>query len=192
MGLRLTKAPEVEPVTIDDVAAQVRWTIDGDQVALVNAYIAAIRGKAETILRRAIITQEWELTLDAFPCREIEIPLPPLQEVTDITYLDTDGAEQTLDESVYGVDLSRGRVYLKAGQSWPSTLNQPSAVTVAFKAGYGDSGDDVPKQIIAWMLLNIGALWENRESMISGPRAQMVELTTLADSLIEGIRVLRV
>ena len=48
---------------------------------LLSALITTARQHAENVCRRALITQTWELWLDAFPTRDyLEIPLPPILE----------------------------------------------------------------------------------------------------------------
>lgn len=122
------------------------------------------RQHLENKFGRAFLTQTWRLTLDRFPygvfsdyadgyardygqghvsayssCRgdTIQLPMPNLQSVTSITYIDGNGA-QTLPTSVYDVDTDAfpGRVVLKFGQSWPGTRAQRNAVVITFVAGY--------------------------------------------------------
>jgi hypothetical protein len=76
----------------------------------------------------------------------IIIPLPPLQSVTFVKYLDVDGALQTLDPSVYVVQKGEpSHLVLANGQSWPSISTLPGSVIIRFIAGYGDDGSDVPE-----------------------------------------------
>lgn len=52
----------------------------GAEDTLLTNLITAARRHVENVLRRALITQTWELWLDDFPTSGFEIPLPPLQE----------------------------------------------------------------------------------------------------------------
>src|ERR1700680_4023351 len=79
----------------------------------------------------------------------ISIPLPPLQQVVSVTYIDVaTNAVLTLDPSTYVVipdapsDLS-----LIVGNAWPTSALTAGAVRVRFVAGYGDAGTDVPETI---------------------------------------------
>ena len=102
------------------------------------------------------------------------VPKPPLQSITSITYVDEDGATQTLATSVYSVDAptgptcARGRIYPKYEQEWPTTRCEPGAVTVTFVAGYGTTGASVPARLKMGMLYDIGTLYEIREDHIIG------------------------
>lgn len=80
--------------------------------------------------------------------RGIVIPLPPLQSVTSVKYLDTDGVQQTLDPATYVVQKGEpSHIVLANGATWPSVLLMPEAVTIRFVAGYGDNEADVPQPI---------------------------------------------
>jgi hypothetical protein len=101
---------------------------------------------ADGWLKRALRTQDWILVLPSFYAGmncygHIVLPLPPLQTVTAIKYLDADGNEQTISTSVYRV-VNNGTepsvVMLVGGQYWPTHGCYPDAVRIEFTAGYGD------------------------------------------------------
>lgn len=93
----------------------------------------------------------------------LELPRYPLQSITSITYLDTDGSSKTLDPSVYVVTTgSPGRVAPAYGHIWPVTLPQIGAVTVRLVAGYGDTADKVPLNVRQAILLLVSHLYLNR------------------------------
>jgi len=195
MALKLVTPPTVEPLTMADVEAQTRADLTTES-ELVEGYISAVRARAEVELRRALLTQTWDLVLDAFPTSTarnpfaaLEINLPPLQSITHIKYLSTDNVLTTLAASEYVVDLDStpGRVTPAYGKVWPSTLDYPGAVRIRFVAGYGDEVMDVPQCIRHWMLMNVATLYENRESLTIG-NGGVIELKTLADSLLDPER----
>lgn len=167
-SLSLVTGPAVEPVTRDQFKLHARITRD-DEDSLIDSLLKAARRYIEARQRRAIVTQTWRLTLDTFPAWGLVIPLPPLQSVSSITYVDNDGTTQTLDPSAYSVDTRSepGRVEPAWGQYWPSARFQNNAVTVQFVAGYGlaDSAPDTTKTAIKLL----AAHWyENREATIAG------------------------
>jgi hypothetical protein len=79
----------------------------------------------------------------------IVIPLPPLQSVTSVNYIDTDGVNQTVDPATYLVQKGTpSHIVLANGATWPSVnITVPGSVTIRFIAGYGDKGTDVPEPI---------------------------------------------
>lgn len=133
---------------------------------LLTALIQAAREYAEGYLNRALVTQAWELVLDDWPNEDyVEIPLPPLQSVTDIKYKDTAGTETTWDDANYIVDVDSflGRVALAYGRSWPATTLYPAGgIRIKFVAGYGLAAD-VPQTTKHALLMLIGHWYKNRE-----------------------------
>lgn len=147
-ALTLFTAPGEYPVTKAMARMYVKAATDVEDALLIKA-IAAGTSEAEAELGRALITQTWELALDAFPSsREIRVPKPPLVSVASLKYLDWAGVEQTWGAGNYHVDTRRepGRIVLKEGVDWPETAPQPNAVVVRFTCGYGGMAK-VPQQI---------------------------------------------
>lgn len=199
---QITK-PVSEPVVLSDVEGHCRINDLSDESATIDIFIEAMRQQCESVTRRALITQKWELLLDEFPLdrNPVEIPLPPLQSIEEIKYLDLTGVEQVLDPLTYRVIKSAnekcqpGFVIPIYGSVWPVALNDYNSVTISFTCGYGPIGEDtssnVPKAIKQWMLLNIANLYENRETIQLGNRLTAIELTTVADGLINDFRITR-
>lgn len=184
MPLKLITAPTTEPVTLADAKSHLRVSGTDDD-ALITALISAARQDAEHRLGRALITQTWELTLDAFT-DTIELPLPVLASVTSIKYIDATGTEITLSSAAYTVDTDSepGRVYPVYGTSWPGIRSQTNAVRIRYVAGAAS----VDAAISQWMLLRISALYENRESVVSGQPIQAAP-RDFADGLLDRYKV---
>jgi uncharacterized phiE125 gp8 family phage protein len=175
--LTLVTAPETEPITLTEVRDQCLIPADvTDQDAHIsNILIPAVRDRAEAATGRRIITQTWDLVLDAFPDADyIEIPHPPLQSIESVKYRDATGTLQTWDASNYVVEAPagprcrRGKLTLAFGVSWPSTYGQAGDVTIRFVCGYGDEASDVPALLKAAMLLDVATLYEHRENIVTG------------------------
>jgi uncharacterized phiE125 gp8 family phage protein len=172
VAIRVVAGPTVEPITIDDLKNDIK--VDADLTAddaLIRALGIAARRVAESIQNRALITQTLELALDGWPGgNSLEIPRPPLQSVTSITYYDEDDTEHSLDSGSYLVDTysEPGRVVLKAGESWPDgELRPANGVVLQFVAGYGDEESDVPETTVQAIRLLVGHWYENREAVSS-------------------------
>lgn len=121
-------------------------------------------------LNRAILTQTWKVYPEKWDT-VIELPFPPLQSVTSITYTDTDGATQTLATSVYGVSTNGlfGTVYLKDGQSWPDLHADPDPICITFVCGYGAAAS-VPAGIRKAIKLLAVHYFENQSQTFAEPR----------------------
>lgn len=194
MILKCISQPTNEPVTIEDVANQCRIGDLTDEQASVNLFIAAVRQRAESVTRRALLTQTWELVLDAFPQYRdpIYLPLPPLQSVSSITYYDASGALLTMTSVGYRVisDADTAMILPAYGTEWPATLDDKAVVRVRFVCGYGGDPADVPAAIRQWMLLQVANLFENRETeTVASGKLTLVDLSTLADGLLDNYRV---
>lgn len=174
MALKLLTSAAEEPVTLAE--AKLHCRVDGteDDALFTGVIIPAAREAAEHRTGRALVTQQWELSLEAFQVGAFDLPKPSLQSVESIKYRDTAGILQTLDPAAYTVHTSAlvGKVAPAYGSSWPATRSQLDAVIVSFTAGYGDR-TKVPAGLKSWILLAIGTLYENREAFASG---QTVEL----------------
>jgi len=94
----------------------------------------------------------------------------PVQSVTSVVYDDAAGIEQTLAADQYRlVDSTKPRVIEPAyGVDWPEARKQRASVRVSCVVGFGDTGADVPGDLIAALLLRIGSLYERREPEIIG------------------------
>lgn len=184
-----TDGPAEEPLS--RLSAKRHLRVDADDTSqdeVIDAAIVAAREVVENETKRAVITQTWTLTLDEFPSDgaphawalarrpypgasadrlAIRLGRPPIQSITSVTYVDANGATQTLAPSSYVLDPSQlGMLRLAYGASWPATRVQPMAVTITFVSG--TEIDDVPKAITAAMKLLVGDLYENREGQIVG------------------------
>lgn len=170
MGLTLVTAPAAEPLTTTEAKSHLRVDSSDDDT-LIDAYVKAARQHIEEDLGRALITQTWDYTLDAFPSdgSAIQLPRPPLVSVTSISYVDTAGATQTVTSSDYIVNTGKrkGEITLAYGAAWPVTRRQASAVTIRFVAGYG-AASAVPAPIATALRLVVGDLYANREASIIG------------------------
>lgn len=166
-ALKLLLGPDEEPVSLDEQKAQSRIDTDDDDLLIADK-ITEARETLERRMGRQFLTATWLLGLDAFPaCGWLRLPRPPLQSVQTITYLDADGATQTLATSLYGVDtLSEpGILYRLPSQSWPCTYGVPNAVQITFVAGWDDVLY-VPAGIKAAIKLLVAHWYENREATV--------------------------
>ncbi|MFA5119828.1 head-tail connector protein [Zavarzinia sp.] len=166
--LRLT-APAADLLTVEDAKAQLRVEVD-DEDALIGSYIKAATARLDGpagLLGRALVTQQWRLTLPSF-LPAIPLPLPPCQLVETVTYEDATRTIQTLDSTTYRVDGAGGddaAVLIPTdGTPWPAGSN----VTVDFTAGYGDTAEDVPEGLRQAVRLLVGHWHRGREAVVIG------------------------
>ena len=176
--------PAVEPVTVEQARRHCR--IDGlEDDDLLAGHVLAARMWVEMYLARALVTQGLQWTLSergshgawpglpgqlacapaafGWPSRllqPLELPRAPAQGVASVTLLDYDNAVTVLDPGLWSADLALQPARLRIQRQW--AYGPVRHVQVAFTAGYGDSGDAVPKPITQAILLLTAFLYENR------------------------------
>jgi uncharacterized phiE125 gp8 family phage protein len=193
--------PTSEPVTLSEAKAHLRVTDDNDD-AYITTLIKVARRMCEGYAGISFITQTRVMKLDSFPVclpEEIELPFGPIQAIsgTDaatpipntlgISYVDDDGAAQTLilDTDFY-LDSSSDIPRVSPADDWPTDVDDRiNAVTITYKAGYSGASN-VPAEAKQAMLLQIGSLYENRQDESAGP-SNMLHWSSTA--LLDNIKV---
>jgi uncharacterized phiE125 gp8 family phage protein len=102
---------------------------------------------------------------------EAILPFGPVQSITQVKYIDSAGAEQTLSTSTYELDQDFDQVLLSYDQSWPSARAQKNAVWIDYWAGYFDDSvspiqtlEIIPQDLKHAMLMLLSDLYLSRES----------------------------
>lgn len=72
MPSKLLTPPTSEPVTLAEAKTHLRVDINDDD-ALITGLIASARQSAEQICRRALISQQWKVTMDRFPAPAMNV-----------------------------------------------------------------------------------------------------------------------
>ena len=188
MPLVLITPPAVEPLLVEDAKAMLNI---GSEVSdtVMGAFVTAARQSIDGAtgwIGRCLVTQTWDLVLDAFPwqdyyalsekgfydrpspaipyrdlrarqLRGIVLPLAPVQSIVSITYIDGNGESQTLDPANYSlVKGDPARVVLAFSGAWPAAALIAGSVKVRFTAGYGDDGTAVPQTFRTAIALQAG------------------------------------
>jgi hypothetical protein len=211
MSLKLITPPAVEPVDLATLKKQ-NDVSRTDQDTLITFYGKAARIKVENFLWRKLITQTWELRLDDFPCLgsqgiysrptnydvqhsihpggEIRIPFPPLQTIDSITYVDQNGATQTVNSSDYIVDtaMEPARVAPAYQKYWPIARKQAGSVVVRFTCGYGVAAD-VPETIKLAIQFLYAHLYMNREPYLTGRSETAIEIPNTITDFLDDYRI---
>lgn len=170
-GLVVIAAPAMLPVTLTAAKAHVRVDSNDDDATL-TGFIEAAVAYAERFMGRALVDQTFELTLDAVPAggAPVKLPRPPLIEVLEVAAVDSAGNETPL--TGYRVDTAQapGRL-LAPASGWP----QGSGLRIRYRAGYirmegspPAAVGDVPADINAALMLYVGSLYMQRETLAIG------------------------
>jgi len=168
-SLELITPPSVKPITLAEARDHLRVTTT-DEDSYIQLVIDAATDYYERLTWLQLITATYDFFLDEFPTGDtpIELPRPPFQSITSIKFVDEDGNTQTLATSKFEVDTSvlPGKVRPVNGEFYPSTKDQFKAVTITFKAGYGDSSAEIPSGILQTLKLLISFLYDHRDFVI--------------------------
>lgn len=191
-SLQVVTPPAAEPLT----TAQAKLHLRVDHVEeddYIGALIVAARVHVEEVTGLALLTQTRDAKLDGWPdCRHLQLPRPPLQSVTSITYQLEDGSTSTLSSSSYLVDTASkpGRVFLQDSADWPSEALAPGAsVTVRYVAGYGAAGSAVPAPLVHAIRLLVGHWFTHREAVIDLGRRELVPVPMAVNYLLSPFRI---
>ena len=165
----VVSTPPEAVVTLDEAKVQLRVDFDDDDALIqgcVGAATALLDGPLGS-LRRSIGRQTLTLTVEGFWGRwcgqpDLRLPYPPLVEVTEISYVDPDGADAIVDPAVYTLTKD-GYVRLAHGKAWPSVRSRRDSVTVTYTAGF----DPVPAPIRQAILMITADLYANRGEAVA-------------------------
>lgn len=193
--MRLTQvtAPEVEAIGVDEVKEYLeifhsdRDDLIGTLIGAVTSYLDGPSG----ILGRVICEQVWALELTQWPAVRLALPVEPLTSVV-VSYIDAEGAEQTLPSSAYQViglgDL--GQVSTRPELIWEANASLPPLgagmfpVTVTMTGGAATAGA-VPKGLRTAMIMLAGHWFDNRPAVTG---ASMSEVPMTISTLLARYR----
>jgi uncharacterized phiE125 gp8 family phage protein len=198
ISLAIVTEPTSEPLALTAARLHLRLDTSGSppshpEDALVTVLIEAARQVVERELNgRVLMPQTWKLSLDGFPDQGIQIPMAPVNAISSITYVDTNGVTQTWGADQYRVDLDSipARITPEYGIPWPVTRGVMKTVVVTFTAGYDPAGSPaspVPELILAALKLILGDLYENREETAVG--VQVMQIPRAAADLLARYRL---
>lgn len=186
----VTVEPAEEPLTVAEAREQCLID-DAEFDGSLSGFIAAARQHVEAWTGLKLVTQTVVMRADSFKVLA-RLPVAPIASVSSVTYLDSDGVEQTLSTDVYETVLigQAPTIRLKLDQAWPSYRPVSDAVRVTAVAGYGLAAA-VPDDIKQAMRLLIGDWFQNREdTMVNPGRSQdILPIPNGANLLLRKYRI---
>ena len=163
-----TVQPTTEPVTLAEAQLHLRLDLFGSPPShpddtLVETLITAARENAEQYTGVTISQATYQVK-SAVTNEQISLQTYPVTSVASVVYEDNNGVVQTVDSADYFVDNFQRPARLVFRRNAPSF-----DTTITFTAGYtdGQSPNDypTPSGVKAAILLMLGNLYENRESV---------------------------
>jgi uncharacterized phiE125 gp8 family phage protein len=187
------------PITLAEAKLHLRVDHTTEDT-LIEALLDAAIEHAERFTGLTISPRLREVAFDAFPDSAddgMELGTWPVHDA-EISYT-LDGAEVTMSASSETVIELQLDTYVRpavvSATSWPSADARPSAVRVAFNAGFQSATDStsepillpLPPGIRAAVLLMVGHLYANREASVD---KSFAELPLGIDALLRPHRML--
>lgn len=166
-----------------------------DDDALLNLQLRAAERRLESELGVKFVNQTWDIYYDCFPHERMPddwwdgtkqgpltslysnkggylfLPFGPLSDLTGVYSYSEDDTQYIFPASAYSVDSAskRGRIGLKSGEVWPSTVLRPVngvkvTATFGYGVGYNSEGDstDIPEDIQEAVKQFAAKLYEHR------------------------------
>jgi uncharacterized phiE125 gp8 family phage protein len=183
----VTVAAAAEPLTTADAKLQIR-EVSSDYDALIASYVKAARAHVEAVTCTKLYTQTVSMKADSWDDLQ-RLPIAPMQSITSVSYVDADGATQTLATSVYEsrLDGLNPHIVLKFNQVWP-TIQLGSRITVVGVAGYGVANTQ-PENVMQAIRLLVADFWAHRESAMIGETASSIPVVATVDALLSNHRM---
>lgn len=155
---------------------------------LIDVAAASLDGP-HGFLGRALLSQEWRLTLDRFR-PDVFIPLSPVIEIGEVRYVSISGSWTLVD----GGDLRlisktawRPELAPAYGKDWPEVREDREAVQIDFTAGYG-AISTVPAPILHAIRLLVAHWYVERQPVSFMTPA---EIPMSVKSLLSPFRIYR-
>lgn len=174
----LIAPPTVEPVSLAEARTWLRVDIDDEDAAIASLIMAA-RMAVESATRRALVTQTWRVTLDAWPPDaavsnwsalatrprdlpfEFALPLAPVQSVSAIRTYDAAGQPQSVAGAAWRLLGAPERARIMFSSAPPQPGASAGGVEIDIVAGYGDP-TDTPAPLRHAILALVSFWFDNR------------------------------
>ena len=165
-----------------------------DGVSYEDDYVTALciagQNRAESVLRKKLLTTTMVKKMEGFPCgrRCIQLDYGKVQTVESLSYYDQYGDIEELEDpyTLFTIEPNTvpSTLELEPGEVWPYVENDRSyPLTITYTVGYGDS-DDVPEEIKLAIKQMIGHWYTNRESVQVNPGITALVIPQAAEFLL--------
>jgi uncharacterized phiE125 gp8 family phage protein len=163
-----TVQPTTEPVTLAETQLHLRLDTEGSPAShpddsLVNIMISASRENAEQYTGVTIASATYEMVA-SINKDNINLQTFPVTSIASVTYVDSEGATQTVSSSTYSINN-----YYRPSRLYFTNEVGAYDLKITFTAGYTDGESPnpfpTPAGVKAAILLMVGNLYENRESV---------------------------
>lgn len=174
-GLTLITGPTAQPISLEEVKEHLYIVVtDTTRDNYLSDIQDSVVDQFQSETEYQVMQATYKLTLPNFNFDYIDIPLIPVQSISEFLYYTDATSTDTLvqDTDYYFVKTDRtARLY--PVNSWPSAGDRPDAVQITFIAGYATQSQ-VPTRLLHGLKFLIGHYNENRQSVVVGPNVQVI------------------
>jgi uncharacterized phiE125 gp8 family phage protein len=188
---KVTSAPATEPIEPSEAKTHLRVTSSADDT-YITTLIKVARQLCESYAQKSFITQTRTIKLDYFPScdKPIYLPYGPVIAITAFTYTNDDaGTTSMVANTDYVLDTHSDIARVVPIDGWPTdvadTTETANAITITYTAGYGAAAA-VPEIIKQAILMQVGTLYENRQSEVVGVSSSMIHVG--AQALLDTVK----
>lgn len=187
MSVTVITPPTTYSVSLDQAKRHLRVT-DTSEDVYIQELIESAMEYIERQLSMSLSTKTLRLTLDGLT-NTIELPRGPVQSITSFDYDDEDGVLQTMDPSLYTVDLTTDPQWIvkNANVSWPTVVSGINNVRIQYVAGFTQT--TLPRDLKQAVYLLLDHWFHNRGVVVVGSIAGSIQLTL--DALLLSYRRFR-
>ncbi|MGB8817628.1 MAG: head-tail connector protein [Rhizobiaceae bacterium] len=162
MTLTRIAAPAAEPVTLSEAKAHLRVSDTGEDT-LISGLLKAAREEVEQATGLALIGQDWRLYLDCWPpSGVVRLRRHPVQSVIQVTVYDGGGNPQTSVPPSANLDKASRPARFLMPDSAKAPGRALNGVEIDFRAGFGNTGVEVPDGLKRAILLLTAYWYEHR------------------------------
>jgi uncharacterized phiE125 gp8 family phage protein len=181
--------PPAPVVTWADADKHLRFFGDPTEQAYVESLIEAATATIDGPdgwLGRALGAQTLEARFDSSEsCHLLELPCRPIRTVLSVKYLDANKQLITADPA--GYELFGSELAPDGEWQWQGGFFGRETIRVQYVAGYAT----LPAPIRAAILLMVGDLFANRQTVVPTANATAVPMSLTVESLLQPYRVFR-
>jgi uncharacterized phiE125 gp8 family phage protein len=184
MDLALLQISPVEPVSLEEAKSFLAVDHDAHD-ALISALIKAARESAEVYCNRSFVQKKFQLSLDNWPLRarpwglqvygQVKLPRGPVLAVTEVNYLDADGALQTIDAEALHLKKATDPAVLSFLTPLPDVKPVPDAINIIYETGYqaeepeeGEAIIAFPEQVKIAIQMLVRTMYDHRDDVVVG------------------------
>jgi len=155
-SIRCVKENLEIPISLDLVKTHLKITNSNEDELLIAIIRASVK-IFEGYTARSLLNKEWCAIFKNLNKFNITLPTRTVNKIIEITLIDENNNTTVFNEKHYFLEENSSELNLRI-------IPYAKILKINYLAGYGDSHQDVPHEIVTSILQHIAFQYENRES----------------------------